>query len=170
MLLTTFMWIYIYSDVDGKRLKLNIWDTTGEEKYRSLSTLFFRSAHGVLIFYDVTSRESFEKIGMWMKEVKEKSPEGVDVVLVGNKIDLESERQVSTEEGSECAELLGVPFFEISAKDGNFVAQPFNKLGELIVEKNLKMFEEHVDDSSDNQNVDISSTHKGENKYKSGCC
>lgn len=97
--------------------------------------MYYRDAHGVLIFYDITRRDTFiGKVDEWVNTVKNGASEDVNIILVGNKVDDEANREVTTEEGRECAERLGVPFFEVSAKSGIFINEMFNKLGEMIAE------------------------------------
>ena len=138
---------YSYKEVeiDGKKIGLQLWDTAGQERYRSLVKTYFRGTHGALVFYDITSRESFGRVGYWMDSL---SAEGVDfksVILVGNKVDLAEGRQVTAEEGRECARRFGVPFFETSAKDGTCVEDVFGLVVRKIVENNPRIFEERRD-------------------------
>lgn len=123
-------------------MKFLVWDTAGQERYRALTRMYYRGAHGALIFYSITSRASFKVIEDWVDDLRTKAPEEVCIIIVGNKADMEARRQVSTEEGMKCAERLGVPFFEVSAKDGTRIPELFSKLGELIVEKFPEIFEE----------------------------
>uniref|UniRef100_A0A7S2TPC8 Uncharacterized protein n=1 Tax=Lotharella oceanica TaxID=641309 RepID=A0A7S2TPC8_9EUKA len=81
-------------DVDGKRVKLQIWDTAGQERFRTMTASYYRGAHGVVLVYDITNRESFEHVQGWMKSVDKYGREGVIRMVIGNKCDRESERQV----------------------------------------------------------------------------
>lgn len=99
--------------------------------------MYYRGANGAILFYDITARNTFdEKLTEWVDEVRAKASQDVSIVVVGNKVDLEDERQVSTEEGREFAEKVGVPFFEISAKEGTCVEEVFAKLCRLMADKN----------------------------------
>ncbi len=105
-------------DVDGKRIKLQIWDTAGQERFMAISRAYYRGTMGVLLCYAINDRESFEKIEFWMEEVKKNANEkDVCMILVGMKSDLSNERVVSIDEGRQKAELLGIKFFETSAKN-----------------------------------------------------
>lgn len=104
-----------------------------------MTSVYYRGAQGALIFYDVTNRWTFDgKIDEWVSAVKNGAPEKVNIILVGNKIDNEANRQVSTVEGKECAKRLGLSFFEISAKEGTCIEEMFNELGELVIENNIE--------------------------------
>lgn len=141
-----------------------MWDTAGQEKYRSLTRMYYRDAKAALIFYDITDRRTFEgKIDEWIKDVRTKSAEDVGIVIVGNKTDMADKREVSTDEGREFAERLGIPFFEVSAKDGTCIEELFTGVGKVVKEKYPKMFEEEKD-------KDIITLEKHPVKKKSGCC
>jgi Ras-related protein Rab-18 len=104
-------------EVEGKRVKLTIWDTAGQERFRTLTSSYYRGAHGVVLVYDVTRTDSFENLQQWLKEVQMYSPgngESVVKLLVGNKCDLE--RQVPFEEADAWARSQGMLFLEASAK------------------------------------------------------
>lgn len=86
-------------DIEGQNIKLQIWDTAGQESFRSITRSYYRSAAGAIIVYDITKRESFDSISRWLEEAKANGNPKLTFTLVGNKSDLETERQVSFEEG-----------------------------------------------------------------------
>jgi small GTP-binding protein len=110
---------------------LELWDTAGQEIFRSLVGFYARDARGAMILYEVIWRESFEAVQMWFQFIKEQSPE-VQTVLFGNKIDLPDRRKVLTSEGQELAARLGVAFLEGSAKTGENVRDAFEKMTDLL--------------------------------------
>jgi Ras-related protein Rab-2A len=114
--------------------KLQIWDTAGQETFRSLIRSYYRGTLGCLLVYDITRRESFESMESWLTELKNYVP-NVSVVLVGNKIDLDAQREVETEEGIEFAQKHGLAFFETSAKTAQNIDQCFNYLIDQINKK-----------------------------------
>ncbi|CAG5937995.1 unnamed protein product, partial [Menidia menidia] len=118
-----------------KRVKLQIWDTAGQERYRTITTAYYRGAMGFLLMYDITSQESFCAVQDWATQIKTYSWDNAQVVLVGNKLDLEEDRQVPTEDAQRVATELGFQFFEASAKDNINVKQVFDKLADVICEK-----------------------------------
>ncbi|KAL3628447.1 Ras-related protein RABC2a [Castilleja foliolosa] len=122
--------------VGDKRLKLTIWDTAGQERFRTLTSSYYRGAQGVILVYDVTRRDTFTNLSdVWAKELELYSThEDCIKMLVGNKVDRESERVVSREEGITLAEELGCQFFECSAKTRENVEKCFEELALKIME------------------------------------
>jgi Ras-related protein Rab-1A len=117
-------------DVENKIVKLQIWDTAGQEKFRTITSSYYRGAHGVIVVYDVTNRESFNNVKNWMGEISRYASENVNKLLVGNKCD--SKRVVSTEEGAELAQSLGIPYMETSAKTSSNVEESFLRMASEI--------------------------------------
>ena len=125
--------------INSGSVRLQLWDTAGQEKYRSLAPMYYRSAHISILVYDVTSRVSFESIPFWSTDIMQKTP-NMKIVLVGNKVDLEN-KVISTEEGKELSEKIGsLLFFEASAKTGESIESLFFKVAELT-EDNLDIVE-----------------------------
>uniref|UniRef100_A0A3Q2T4C4 small monomeric GTPase n=1 Tax=Fundulus heteroclitus TaxID=8078 RepID=A0A3Q2T4C4_FUNHE len=120
---------------NDKRVKLQIWDTAGQERYRTITTAYYRGAMGFLLMYDITSQESFCAVQDWATQIKTYSWDSSQVVMVGNKLDLEDDRQVPKEDAQRLATELGFHFFEASAKDNVNVKQVFDKLVDLICKK-----------------------------------
>ncbi|KAG1275392.1 hypothetical protein G6F62_012838 [Rhizopus arrhizus] len=114
-------------EVDNHIVKAQIWDTSGQERFRSLFPSYCRDAKGVFIVYDITSRSSFENAQRnWLKEIREYADPNVVIMLVGNKADLsKSSREVETEEGRSLAEKEGLLFIETSAKDATNINKAF---------------------------------------------
>lgn len=122
-------------DVNDKTYKLTIWDTAGQERFRTLTSSYYRGAQGVILVYDVSNRETFDALNNWWNEVNTYCP-SPDVVkmIVGNKVDKESSRVVSYEEGLNFARKLQTLFVECSAKTKVGVKQAFEELVEKIIE------------------------------------
>lgn len=122
--------------VSGKKLKLTIWDTAGQERFRTLTSSYYRGAQGIILVYDVTRRETFTNLSdVWAKEVELYSNNQDCVkMLVGNKVDRESERAVTREEGIALAKELGGLFLECSAKTRENVQSCFEELALKIME------------------------------------
>ncbi|XP_051130173.1 ras-related protein RABC2a-like [Andrographis paniculata] len=120
----------------GKRLKLTIWDTAGQERFRTLTSSYYRGAHGIILVYDVTRRETFDNLSeVWAKELELYSTNQDRIkMIVGNKSDRESERAVTREEGIALAKELGCLFVECSAKTRENVEQCFEELATKIME------------------------------------
>ncbi|KAK4272819.1 hypothetical protein QN277_021322 [Acacia crassicarpa] len=122
--------------VGGKKLKLTIWDTAGQERFRTLTSSYYRGAQGIILVYDVTRRDTFTNLSeIWSKEVELYSTNQNCVkMLVGNKVDRDSERVVSREEGLALAKELGSLFLECSAKTRENVEKCFEELALKIME------------------------------------
>ncbi|XP_073487629.1 ras-related protein Rab-10-like isoform X1 [Aquarana catesbeiana] len=126
-------------NIDDTPLKLQIWDTAGQERFHTLSVSYFRGAQGFVLVYDITNTNSFENISWWMKDIKMKAGEEVEVVLLGNKCDKEDEREVSKERGEKLAWEYGIPFYETSAKEYINIDKAFLSLSNAIYEKRSSM-------------------------------
>ena len=104
-------------EIEGKKIKLQIWDTAGEERFRTITTSYYKGAHAILIVFDITEKDSFDHVKNWVADIDKFAKQGVLRILVGNKCDLEKQRNVSKEEANELAEKLGIKYIETSAKD-----------------------------------------------------
>eukprot|EP00753_Platysulcus_tardus_P002838 PLAT11949.1.p1 GENE.PLAT11949.1~~PLAT11949.1.p1 ORF type:complete len:206 (+),score=98.11 PLAT11949.1:846-1463(+) len=119
-------------ELDGKTIKLQIWDTAGQERFRTITSSYYRGAHGIIVVYDVTDLESFNNVKQWLHEIDRYACEGVNKLLVGNKADLVEKKDVSTEAAEEFASSLSIPFLETSAKTATNVEKAFMKMaGEI---------------------------------------
>ncbi|CUV04148.1 unnamed protein product [Cryptosporidium hominis] len=118
-------------NLDAKKIKLQIWDTAGQESFRSITRSYYRGAAGALLVYDITRRDTFNHLSKWLNDVKRNATPNMTIILVGNKSDLDR-REVTTEEGVEFAEQNGLLFIETSAKTSNNVEEAFLKVAEKI--------------------------------------
>jgi len=112
-------------ELDGKTIKLQIWDTAGQERFRTITSSYYRGAHGIIIVYDITDVESFSNVRQWLFEIDRFASEQVNKLLVGNKSDLTNKRVVTTETAKEFAQTLDIPFLETSAKNSTNVEEAF---------------------------------------------
>ncbi|KAE8711854.1 Detected protein of confused Function [Hibiscus syriacus] len=110
---------------DGKTLKLQIWDTAGQERFRTITSSYYRGAHGIIIVYDVTDQASFHNVKQWLNEINRYASGNVNKLLVGNKCDLTAKKAVPYETAKAFADELGIPFMETSAKNATNVEQAF---------------------------------------------
>ena len=127
--------------IEGAPMRLQLWDTAGQERFRSLTSNFFGRADGFVLCYDISNRPSFDHVIGWMRDIKTRAPPDCDIVLCGNKSDLENDRVVTTEEGKTLAEEYGVQFFETSALTGSNVETMFTDLATTIKHKRIDEFE-----------------------------
>merc|ERR1711871_1164860 len=93
-------------ELDGKTIKLQIWDTAGQERFRTITSSYYRGAHGIIVVYDVTEMDSFTNVKQWLHEIERYASEGVNKLLVGNKADLVTKKQVETQTAKEFADSL----------------------------------------------------------------
>lgn len=124
--------------INNQQVKLQIWDTAGQERYHKiLASTFYRRANGIVLVYDLQNQESFNHVENWMKQIRQKADPGIDIVLVGNKLDLVDEQDFT--QGKELASTFGIPFFPVSAKSGANIAEMFRTLTDMIVANNPKL-------------------------------
>eukprot|EP00042_Codosiga_hollandica_P026788 m.128949 g.128949 ORF g.128949 m.128949 type:complete len:204 (-) comp52301_c0_seq1:186-797(-) len=112
-------------ELDGKTVKLQIWDTAGQERFRTITSSYYRGAHGIIVVYDITDQESFTNVKTWLQEIDRYATENVNKLLVGNKSDLTAKRAVDYAAAKEYADSISVPFLETSAKNSTNVEQAF---------------------------------------------
>ena len=121
----------------GKKVKATIWDTAGAERYRTITSNYYRGSHAIIFVYDVTERSSFDNVEkFWLKEVQQFFPNTSEIVmmLVGNKIDNVAARSVSESEGEELARKHGMMFIETSAKEKIGVNEAFEEVVNKVIE------------------------------------
>ena len=138
--------------IDNKIYRIQIWDTAGAENFRSITRAYYKNTVCAFIVYDITKRETFENVQVWLDDIKNQCPQTVLLVLVGNKLDLENERQISYEEGESFAQKNNMYFFETSAKTGVNIENLFLKSAETI---NERIQEDFYDLSTGNCGIKI---------------
>ncbi|ORX71368.1 ras-related protein rab-2-A [Linderina pennispora] len=121
--------------VDNKQIKLQIWDTAGQESFRSITRSYYRGAAGALLVYDITRRDTFDHLATWLEDARRHSNANTTIMLIGNKCDLEAKRAVAREEGEAFARENGLYFIETSAKTAINVEEAFAQTAEDIYEK-----------------------------------
>mmetsp|Transcript_19784 Transcript_19784/g.58880 ORF Transcript_19784/g.58880 Transcript_19784/m.58880 type:complete len:204 (+) Transcript_19784:271-882(+) len=117
----------------GKRVKLQIWDTAGQEQFRTITRSYFRGAQGIVLVYDITDRRTFNSVRSWMAQITDHADNQVNKILVGNKCDNEGKRKVSFDEGQQLAREYGVAFLEASAKTNVNVTEAFQAIAQQVV-------------------------------------
>jgi small GTP-binding protein len=120
-------------EIENTKVRLQVWDTAGQEKFRTITKAYYRGAHGILLVYDVTSVDSFDQTRQWMKSIQDNTTDPVSVIFVGNKCDME--RTVPLEDAQALANEFGVEYYETSAKDGRNVESTFFRLAKLILDR-----------------------------------
>merc|ERR1712072_1312956 len=112
-------------NIEGKQIKLQIWDTAGQEAFRSITRSYYRGATGALLVYDISRRDTFNHLARWLEEARQNANPNMVIMLIGNKSDLEDSRQVAYEEGLRFAQENGLVFLETSAKTAANVEEAF---------------------------------------------
>jgi Ras-related protein Rab-2A len=102
--------------IDGKKIKLQLWDTAGQESFRSITRSYYRGAQGALLVFDITKRSSFAHLQSWLEEVRRQGTDNMTVLVVGNKSDLAADREVTREEAEAFARANNLRYIETSAK------------------------------------------------------
>jgi Ras-related protein Rab-1A len=122
-------------NLEGSKVKLQIWDTAGQERFRTITSSYYRGAHGIVVVYDTTNQETFQNVQKWLQEIDRYAGEDVHRLLVGSKTDLSAERKVSKDEAKELADQMNLELVETSAKDNTSVEEAFKLMATAIKEK-----------------------------------
>jgi Ras-related protein Rab-1A len=155
-------------EVDGKTIKLQIWDTAGQERFKTITSSYYKGAHGIIVVYDVTDKESYKNIDIWMNEVEKHASDNVSRILVGNKNDLTDARQVTTDEGKELADNYNIRFMETSAKESSNVEEAFTLMTKEI--KSRVVHTEARKPSSSGKKLSATKRKDINKKSGSNCC
>ena len=121
-------------EINGKTVKLQLWDTAGQEKYKSMVASYYRGANVALVVFDITNHESFDSLPGWIENYYKNGPEQKNIILIGNKKDMIEERQVTQEEAELFSQTNNMIYFETSAKDGDNIDYVFTYAAEKLVE------------------------------------
>eukprot|EP00698_Gefionella_okellyi_P020608 TRINITY_DN6489_c0_g1_i1.p1 TRINITY_DN6489_c0_g1~~TRINITY_DN6489_c0_g1_i1.p1 ORF type:complete len:236 (+),score=22.09 TRINITY_DN6489_c0_g1_i1:88-708(+) len=122
-------------EASGKAVKLQVWDTAGQERFRSVTRNYYRSSAGIMLVYDITSRDTYNNVSRWLTDARDLAPANAIIVLIGNKVDLEDEREVTFLEASRFAQENDLLFLETSALSGDGVDDVFLKCTTSILAK-----------------------------------
>mmetsp|Transcript_5014 Transcript_5014/g.10126 ORF Transcript_5014/g.10126 Transcript_5014/m.10126 type:complete len:211 (-) Transcript_5014:892-1524(-) len=160
--------------VEDKQLKLQIWDTAGQESFRSITRSYYRGAAGALLVYDITRKETFEHLLSWLEDARAHSNSNMTIILVGNKSDLDHRREVPRESGEQFAKEHGLLFLETSAKNNTNVEEAFLDTAKAIYEKvkagDLDLTSEQHGVKVGTNNANINLLEETGTEAKSGCC
>ena len=156
-----------YIKVKDASVKVLLWDTAGQEKFRNIARQYYKGANGVLLIYDVCDRKTYERIGFWMDELKQNNEiEQLYIILVGNKIDLEEKRVVTREEAEKYAEDNNINYLEVSAKTGEGILDLFNEVTKGTMDK---VFNDQ-DNNEDKEKIKTYLDTNNNRKRKKKCC
>ena len=154
---------------EGHKINAQIWDTAGQEKYRSMAGNYFKGAKGAFIVYDITKKETFDSVEKWLNELKLNGDPDIVTFLIGNKNDLEESREVSKESGEERAKSFQYGFFETSALSGDNIDMAFEFMISQVYEKYHKNTNTEESISSP-IGKDLNVDKVEDKKEKKGCC
>ncbi|KAI9262568.1 small GTP-binding protein [Helicostylum pulchrum] len=158
-------------ELDGKVCKLQIWDTAGQERFRTITSSYYRGAHGIIVVYDVTDNESFENVKEWLREIERYASDGVNRLLVGNKSDLTDKRQVTLSNSKKWADSVNIPILETSAKNSSNVEQAFLTMARQIKEKMAILGQDNIGNNTNKIKVTQGTALRSPaNDAKSGGC
>lgn len=157
-------------EIDGLRVKLQIWDTAGQERFRTITVSYFKGAHGILLVYDVTERDSFENIQHWVHQIRENADERVRLVLVANKCDREEARVVTRSEGEDLARQYGVAFFETSAKDNHNVDECYAAIARETKDAQIVVETEQSNEAVSASGIKIEGSGDKSSRVVRRCC
>ena len=154
-------------EIDDKKIKMQIWDTAGQERFKNIIASYYRGAHGILLIYDITDKDSFKNLQNWLIEIEKNANKNVLKVLIGNKSDLEEKRVITINEGKEFADTYGLKFIETSAKKNRNVNEAFETLGREIMAANS---DKKLSKTKQNKTISVSSAQDLNVSKKGGCC
>ena len=155
-------------EIDSSKIKMQIWDTAGQERFKNIIASYYRGAHGILLLYDVTDKDSFKNLSNWLIEIEKNSSKNVIKVLIGNKSDLEDKRVISQSQGKDFADTYGLKFIETSVKKNINVKEAFETLGrELMAASGDKK----ITKEKPNKKISVSKAQDlNVQKQGGGCC
>lgn len=156
--------------IDSKRLKLQIWDTAGHERFRVITSSYYRGSNGIMVVYDVTDRTSFEHVGSWIQESKKYAKSNTVFMLVASKCDLARERKVAFEEGQELAAELGVEFIETSALNAHNTDSSFDVLCRELLQTVPETHLEPAEKPPREKTINLGEVCKDMRLPTGGCC
>ena len=124
--------------IEDRLLRLQLWDAGGQERFRAITSSYYRNSNGIILAYDITNKRSFASLENWLFSVLERANEDIKFVVVGTKCDLENLREVSTAEGQEFANKYGFPFLEVSAKKNINIEKTLQELVSQITTEKIE--------------------------------
>ena len=155
--------------VENHQIKAQIWDTAGQERYKAITSAYYKGAKGAFVVYDITRKNTFETVNKWVSDISAAADKKIALILIGNKNDLEDQRQVTKEMGEEKAKELGLAFMETSACSGENLDKAF----QMMINEIYKKYQEDVvgetQESTVQQGKDIT-LDKTKGKQKKKCC
>ena len=162
-------------ELDGKIVKLQLWDTAGQEKFKTITSSYYRGAHGFIVVYDITNFNSFLSVKNWIQEILYYSNDKAKIIILGNKNELENQRQVSIFDTNELSNQLKIPIFEVSARNNFDINRSINSLVQEIEIEFINPYLYNNSNSSNSSNnklniININSYKKSFGNSNFNCC
>ncbi|KRX00929.1 P-loop containing nucleoside triphosphate hydrolase [Pseudocohnilembus persalinus] len=154
--------------IENKQIKLQIWDTAGQDRFKTITCSYYRGAHGIIIVYDVTDRDSFDSVRNWMSEIEKYAQENVTKLIVGNKCDMDDSRKVKYEEGQELARQYNINYIETSAKNANNIEIAFKDIAKTVLDR--VSCSQGNNSQAPQKNLKLGNTQQISQKKTRGCC
>ena len=154
-------------NIDEKKIKMQIWDTAGQERFKNIIASYYRGAHGILLIYDVTDKDSFKNLSNWIIEIEKNANKNVLKLLIGNKTDLEDKRVITYNQGKEFADGYGLKYIETSAKKNLNVNEAFETLGRELI---LHSEDKKIVRQRQNKKISVASVQDLNANKKKQCC
>ena len=154
-------------EIDSKKIKMQIWDTAGQERFKNIISSYYRGAHGILLLYDVTDKESFKNLSNWLIEIEKNASKNILRILIGNKSDLEDKRVITYAQGKEFADTYGLKFIETSAKKNLNVSEAFETLGRELMNAGA---EKKIEKQKENKKISVAKAQDLTTQKRQGCC
>ena len=149
--------------------KLVIWDTCGTENYRSLTRQYYRGADGAIVIFDLTDQSSFNDLKKWIKDIKNYGEKDIQIIVVGNKLDLFNQRKVTQSQANNFCNENKYKYIESSAKDGTNLLKIFEELTFDLTTKHQQKIQDEINKKFQMKNLEIMAKEENKNKKK-GCC
>ncbi len=156
-------------NIEGHPIKAQIWDTAGQERYKAITSAYYKGAKGAFVVYDITRKGSFDSIDKWISDLTAVADKKITIVVIGNKCDLEDQRQITKEQGEEKASKLEVAFMETSALSGENLDKAFEMMINEVYKKcHEEMLAENELEIEGGQDINLNN--KNENTETKKCC
>ena len=157
--------------IENHTIKAQIWDTAGQERYKSITNAYYKGAKGAFVVYDITRKETFNSIDKWITDLRASADKKINIILIGNKSDMENYREVTKEQGLEKSKAFGVAFMETSAYNGENVEKAFDIMLQQvfnIYRSEIKKEDELAGSIEGGQDINLGNPK--EEQSKKGCC
>ena len=158
-------------NIEGHQIKAQIWDPAGQERYKAITSAYYKGAKGAFVVYDITRKQSFDSVDRWINDLRAAADKNLSIIIIGNKCDLEDQRQVNKEQGEDKAKNYEVAFMETSALSGENLDKAFDKMINEVYKKchEEMIAEADIDIVGKSEDINLDKT-KPKNPDKKKCC